>query len=338
MTTKEIAAPKDLRGMIALPETRQQFESILGGKSRAFAASVLELYNSESSLQDCDPRSILASAKMAAVLDLPIVKSLGQACIVAYSGKAQFQIMARGFIQLALRSGQYKTAHDAIVYEGELKSRNRLTGELEFDPAGKKSEKIVGFLFYFRLLNGFEKYTFMTVDECHAHGKKYSRSYGSDKGKWKTDFNHMALKTVVKQGLSKWGPLSTEMQQAIEADQAAIGPDGKPEYIDAAVVDRVEAPSKPIPSPSESEITTDTFQVGEKFLARRKKGAATWIEFLGPEKDQVYVIAEATAKNVNANFKTGDTAIVEWKLDGGVKTVVEITRKAAPEPVEQGEF
>lgn len=246
-------APKDLKGMIALPSTRQEFEGILGPKSRAFASSILELYNSEATLRECDPGSILASAKMAAVLDLPIVKSLGQSCIVAYSGKAQFQIMARGFIQLALRSGQYKTAHDAIVYEGEIVSRNRLTGEVEFNPDGKKSDKIVGFLFYFRLLNGFEKYTYMTVDECKAHGKKYSRSYDNPKGKWASDFNHMALKTVVKQGLSKWGPLSTEMQRAIEVDQAEIDSEGKPNYIDAKIVDVPAEPEKPIAGPTEAK-------------------------------------------------------------------------------------
>lgn len=302
MSGKEMtSAPKDLRGMIALPQTRQEFESILGGKSRAFASSILELYNSEASLRECDPGSILASAKMAAVLDLPIVKSLGQSCIVAYSGKAQFQIMARGFIQLALRSGQYKTAHDAIVYEGEIVSRNRLTGEVEFDPNGKKSDKIVGFLFYFRLLNGFEKYTYMTVDEVHAHGKKYSRSYDNPKGKWKTDFNHMGLKTVVKQGLSKWGPLSTEMQKAIEVDQAAMDADGKPEYIDAKVVDHAE----PIPGPKESQVVDPvTFHV-VKGSVKKQKTTPPQFTWKTVEGQDMFTLKEAIAASVKSAGESG---------------------------------
>lgn len=306
MTNKDIAvAPKDLRGMIALPQTRSEFESILGPKSRAFASSILELYNSESSLRECDPTSILASAKMAAVLDLPIVKSLGQSCIVAYSGKAQFQIMARGFIQLALRSGQYKTAHDAIVYEGEIVSRNRLTGEVEFNPDGKKSDKIVGFLFYFRLLNGFEKYTYMTVDECHAHGKKYSRSYDNPKGKWKCDFNHMALKTVVKQGLSKWGPLSTEMQKAIEVDQAAIDNDGKPNYIDAAVVDKPEEATAPIPGPTEAQIVDPiTFTVVKGSVKKQKTSPPQFTWKTSDGKD-LFTLSEAVAKSAKDAGESG---------------------------------
>ena len=334
MSDKQLAAPKDLRGMIALPAFRQDLESILGAKSRAFASSVLELYNSESSLRECDPMSILASAKMAAVLDLPIVKSLGQSCIVAYSGKAQFQIMARGFIQLALRSGQYKTAHEAIVYEGEIISRNRLTGELEFDPNGKKSDKIVGFLFYFRLLNGFEKYTYMTVDECHAHGKKYSKSYGNEKGKWKNDFNHMALKTVVKQGLSKWGPLSTEMQKAIEVDQAALDGDGKPEYIDAAVSDAPATPSDPIPGPEDApsapERSTESWTVPGPIGTKDKQGD---FYILSPTAN--YRTTLEVAKLAKANFKKGDTAVVEWEMKDGFKWVLSLDRKAA---VEAGTF
>lgn len=326
MTAKSLAvvAPKDLKGIIALPETRQQFEAILGGKSRAFAASILELYNSEASLRECDPSSILASARMAAVLDLPIVKSLGQSCIVAYSGKAQFQIMSRGFIQLALRSGQYKTAHDAIVYEGELKSRNRLTGEIEFDHNGKKSDKIIGFLFYFKLINGFEHFEFMTVDEAHAHGKKYSRSYSNPKGMWQTNFPAQGLKTVVKRGLSKWGPLSTEMQTAIKYDQAAIDSEGNPDYIDAAIVDKPEEPSKPIAGPTEAPKSagTDSFEVGKTFLYKTKAG----IELRGPQSDQRYTIEEDVAGFAKKNLKEGDAVSVTWGLRDGLKHVLELDK------------
>lgn len=236
--------PKTLREMLSDVSVKKRFEDMLGNKAAAFMSSIITVAQGNEQLQKADPLSIIAAAAISASLDLPITPSLGQACIVPYNVNkkvgdkwekhvvAQFQIMARGFVQLGLRSKQYKTMNATEVYEGEITGRNRLTGELDIDPNGKKSETVIGYLFYFKLLNGFEKYVYMTVEECRAHGKKYSKSYDNDNGKWKQDFPVMAMKTVVKQGLSKWGPLSTEMQKGIEFDQAAVTPDGKPEYID----------------------------------------------------------------------------------------------------------
>ncbi len=242
--------------------------------------------------------------------------------------------MARGFIQLALRSGQYKTAHDAIVYEGEIISRNRLTGEVEFDPNGKKSDKIVGFLFYFRLLNGFEKYTYMTVDECHAHGKKYSRSYDNPKGKWKNDFNHMALKTVVKQGLSKWGPLSTEMQKAIEVDQAEIDAEGKPTYIDAKIVDQPEAPAAPIPGPTEAPakdaqvVDPITFQV-EKGSVKKMKTTPVQFSWKTADGKSLFTLKEVIAKDMKEAGESGAEVQALVTVKGGATWVDSVSVQTA---------
>lgn len=323
--TKEIATSKDLRGMLASPAIRARFENILGNKARAFASSIISVTQGNDALQKCDPGSIIASAAMAASLDLPIIGSLGQSCIVPYSGKAQFQIMARGFVQLAIRSGQYKTMNAVEVHEGEIISRNRLTGEIDFNPDGKKSDKIVGFLFYFKLKSGYEKYTYMTVEEAQAHGKRYSKSYGSDHSKWKTDFNAMALKTVVKQGLSKWGPLSTEMQTAIQFDQAAVSEDGKPEYIDATDDSKDGGPASPIKGPEEAkaaELVTEgesnvtiqgVFKKGEIF---RIQGELAYFT-----EQEVFA---AAAKKMS---KAGEEAKIKWKRkDDGTYWIVDLGR------------
>jgi recombination protein RecT len=103
---------------------------------------------------------------------------------------------------------------------------------MKFDHDNKKSDKVIGYVAYFRLLNGFEKWFYMTMEESQAHGKKYSKSYSQQNGRWKQDFDSMALKTVIKLLLSKYGILTIGMETAIQADQAVITPEGEYEYID----------------------------------------------------------------------------------------------------------
>ena len=339
MTTKQLApaAPKDLREMLALPSIRARFEGILGKKAQAFASSIISVSQASKALQECDPASVIAGAALAASLDLPIIGSLGQSCLVPYKshgsdvGKAQFQIMARGFVQLALRSGQYKTMNAAEVHEGEIISRNRLTGEIDFNPDGKESGKIVGFLFYFKLINGFEKYTYMTVEECQAHGKRYSKSYGSDTGKWKTDFNAMALKTVVKQGLSKWGPLSTEMQTAIQFDQAAVDEECKPDYIDSTAEVKDARPAEPIPGPTEappaSRPTHPTEQMAEPVTFHPGIVTRKGVEFCIPNgKENFYTLDEDIAKFAKLANTNGLTIKVLLDVKQGKKWIAGVDR------------
>lgn len=232
----QIATRKDISSVLAQKQVRARFDEILGKRSSAFISSIISAVNTTPALRECDPMSVVSSAATAAAMDLPIAPGLGLAHIVPYQGVAQFQVGWKGFVQLALRSGQYKTINATKVLEGQVKKHNPFTGEMEFD-ATVVSDKVAGYLLYFRLLNGFEKYVYMTRAECEAHGKKYSKSFKRGKGVWVEDFDSMALKTVVKLGLSKYGPLSIDMQKALEVDQAEIAEDGQPKYVDSTAED-----------------------------------------------------------------------------------------------------
>lgn len=216
------------------PSVRKRFEEMLGKRAPAFISSIISAVSSNAALAKCEPMSVVSSAAVAAAMDLPINSSLGFAHIVPYNNVAQFQMGWKGFVQLAMRSGQYKTINAIEVLEGQIKHLNPFTGEMEFVTEAT-SEKIVGYLLYFKLLNGYEKYFYMTRPDVDAHGKKYSASYKKGFGMWKDDFDAMALKTVVKLGLSKYGILSVDMQQAVALDQAVVGEDGEPRYVDAEV-------------------------------------------------------------------------------------------------------
>lgn len=233
----QIAPATTVKTLLSNVNYKKRFEEILGKKAPGFISSVVNISNSPT-LKDCEANSIVSSAVVAATLDLPIDQNLGFAYIVPYNDKkkgkvAQFQMGYKGFIQLAMRSGQYKTISSSEVYEGEIKRYNRITGELEFndDFIPDENSKVVGYIAYFKLLNGFEKYLYMTIKELQAHGKRYSQSYKStnqwarDNSLWNTDFHSMAIKTVLKLLLSKYGILSIEMQKALETDQAVIKDD-----------------------------------------------------------------------------------------------------------------
>lgn len=213
------------------PAVAKRFSDILGKKSAGFISSLVSLSKTKA-LAVADPNTVVASALIAASLDLPIVPTLGFAAIVPfYDSKtkqtlAQFQIMTKGLIQLAQRSGQYKTINVAAVYEGDIKGYNRFTGEIEFDTSHvpDASKEPIGYVAYMQLTNGFEKYLYMTADELKAHGLRYSQTFKKGFGLWKDNFDAMAKKTVLKLLLSKYGPLSVDMQMqlAMQADQAAI--------------------------------------------------------------------------------------------------------------------
>ena len=226
-----------VKSLLTNEELKKRFNDILGKKSGQFLGSITSLVSSSTAFNDCDPNSIISAALIAATLDLPINPSLGFAYVIPYNSrdgkKAQFQAGYKSFIQLALRSGQYRTINAIPIYEGEITIANRLTGEVVLDETKKVSEKVCGYAAYFRLLNGFEKTLYMTVEQLQAHGRKFSKSYSNDTSLWKTDFNSMALKTVLKMLLSKYGILSVDMQKAIEVDQAVIRQDETPEYVDS---------------------------------------------------------------------------------------------------------
>lgn len=227
--------PSGVSNYLANIKMKARFEEILGKKAAGFMSSIINVSNLPG-LRDVQPQSIIASALVAATLDLPIDPNLGFAYLVPYNTKdgtefvkkAQFQMGYRGFVQLAMRTGQYKTINATEVYEGDIKHINRLTGEIEFNEDNTKREKIVGYIAYFRLINGFEKSLYMATEEMEKHAKKYSQTYKSNKdyivksSKWTTDFDPMATKTVLKLLLNKYGILSIEMQTALTVDQGVV--------------------------------------------------------------------------------------------------------------------
>lgn len=208
---------------------KTKFKELLGDRSIVFVTSVLQAVEGNYNLKKCEPESIYNAAAMAAVLDLPINQNLGLAWIIPYGKKAQFQIGYKGFIQLAIRSGQYETIGASPIYKGQLTQNDPLKGFVfDFDVPPEGSP--IGFAASFTLKNGFEKTFYMTTAQIQAHAKKYSKSYTRTDSPWRTDTVEMSNKTVLKLLLSKYGPKSLEMQKAVLSDQAVVNDFEKNEF------------------------------------------------------------------------------------------------------------
>lgn len=222
-----------LKSVLATEVIKKQIKSLLGERAGHFMMAIVQVVEGTPQLQEADPQSIINSAIASATLNLPIEKNLGFAYIVPYRDKnkgmvAQFQMGYKGYIQLALRSGEYKYINSIEIKEGELKNYNLLTGELnlEFiDDFDKRvNAKTIGYASYIEFNNGFRNTLFMTVEQVRNHAKKYSQSYQYDLQKgyamsnWSKNFEAMALKTVLKLNLSKFGVLSVEVQKALQTD------------------------------------------------------------------------------------------------------------------------
>jgi recombination protein RecT len=239
-----MSAPKVIRKMNEMLQTTEAV--------RQFSTAVISIAGSDELLSVAEPRSLFNACLTAASLNLPINKNLGFAHIIGYKNnrkggivEAQFQLGARGFKELAQRSGQYLIINQGDVREGELIGRDRLTGELKFDwceDDGDRAElPIIGYFSYFNLKNGFSSTLYMSLEEIQAHGKRYSQSYKKGFGPWVDNFDAMALKTVSKLNISKNGTLSIELQKAIETDQGVIRDDGKADFIDGDELGTVNA-------------------------------------------------------------------------------------------------
>lgn len=268
---------------------KNRFNEMLGKKAAGFMSSIITVQNSNPQLKECEPMSIIGAAAVAATLDLPIDKNLGFAHIVPYGKVAQFQMGYKGFIQLAMRTGQYQTINACPIYDGEFISENRLTGEIVFDFNAKKSDTIIGFAAYFKMINGFEKTIYWTKEKITNHAKKYSKSFNNSSSRWQKDFNVMALKTVIKSLISKWGILSIDMQTAIITDQAVLKSTEIEdiEYIDGTTTDfedvtetkAIETPKPKSKYNTEAEVQQDllkgalTTDEAEKIIAELNKKA-----------------------------------------------------------------
>lgn len=247
MADNQTPAKRDLKQIFAMEATQERFKEILGKKSTAFITSVVQIAQSNLPEQT-EPASIVNAALMAATLDLPLNNNLGFAYIIAYEQSvktptgytkktlAQFQLGYKAFVQLAQRSNQYKTIGATEVYAGQFIGGNDLMG-YEFDFSKRDSDEIIGYAAYFKLINGFEKTAYMSAARMQEHAKTYSKSYSSEKSIWKKDPVSMGCKTVLKLLLSKYGPLSVDVQtaKAIEVDQSVLDDQGNAEYVDAPV-------------------------------------------------------------------------------------------------------
>jgi len=230
--------------LLSSESVKERLNEILGKRASTFATSVLQIIKSNDLLAQAEPNSVVGAAMTAATLNLPLNNSIGFAYIIPFntknkdgssSVKAQFQLGYKGFLQLAQRSGQFKTVNVTEVKDGEILSRDRLTGDIEFswiqDDLIREKTKTVGYVSYFSLLNGFQKNMFMSIDELNAHGGKFSKTFTQQYGLWKTDFDSMAKKTVLKLLLSKYAPLSIDMQTAVQTDQATFNDVNNPDDI-----------------------------------------------------------------------------------------------------------
>ena len=231
--------------ILARPDVENRFQALIGERTPGFISSLLSIVRDNKLLQKAEPATILNAAATAAAIGLPIAKDLGQAWIVPYKGKAQFQIGARGFIQLALRSGQYNKINAIPIYESQFRSYNPMTEFLDCDWNAKEEGKIVGYAAYFRLIAGFEKFVYWPREKVLGHAKRYSNSFSHSNSAWKTNEVEMSIKTVLKYILRQYGILSVEMQTAIRADQSVQMEEGNYLYLDnqrkAIDVEKTEA-------------------------------------------------------------------------------------------------
>ena len=267
---------------------QNQLKQVLGKNAGTFATSLVEVFTNDTQLQKCDQKKVIQEAIKAATLKLPLNKQLGYAYILVFNNwdKAsrksvptpQIVLGYRGYIQLAMRTGQYKNINADVVYEGEMVGRDKLSGAI--DLSGEKvSEKVVGYFAHFETVNGFSKTLFMSLGEMAGYALKFSPSFkrnaeknplptvdalcdvandqavnGPQQGKvgWEGDFNSMAIKTVLRRLLSKYGYLSIEMMSALAEDESSAveqrneeNNETKPVF-DAQAVEIKEEESKPV--------------------------------------------------------------------------------------------
>lgn len=211
--------------------------------ANSFMSSVISVANGNPQLRKAEPMSIIGAAMVAATMQLQVIPTLGQCYIIPYGSKAQFQVGYLGLLQLCQRSGQFKKILAAPVHEGEYISGDEFDEDYVFDKKQRKSDKIVGYMAKFELLNGFTKVAYWDVERVKAHATKFSQAYRSGyTSPWKSDFDAMAQKTVLK-SILKYAPKSIEMQNAVTFDQAVVNVNSSdiqdldidafaPEYID----------------------------------------------------------------------------------------------------------
>ena len=251
-----------MKSLIGSDGVKSRMSNLLGKEAGTFLASVLDLYTSDVKLSNCDATRVMAECMKAAALKLPVAKSLGFCYVIPYNNIPQFQLGYKGLIQLAQRSGQYKYLNADMIYEGESVNYNRITGMLEVTGSAA-SDKPIGYFAYFQLLNGFEKCVYWTKEKVEAHAKRFSKAWVKADSPWHTDFDAMALKTVLKTLISKYGVMSVEFARAISQD---VEETIEAEISENANGDPVSLPEVPAALPEQTqtvEIPADGFMQDE---------------------------------------------------------------------------
>ena len=255
---------------------KNQINSIIGGKDgQRFITSIVSAVNANPALKECTNQSILSGALLGESLKLSPSPQLGQYYLVPFNNnkegikEAQFQLGYKGYIQLAIRSGQYKKINVLAIKEGELEYFDPLNEEIKVnliqDFAARESAKTIGYYAMFEYVNGFRKAIYWSREQMENHALTYSMGYKAKKGYtfWEKNFDAMAYKTMLRQLISKWGVMSIEMQAAFDADMAVIHDDGTKEYVDTEEVidvpnEIIEPDNDPIPAPIEDAKDTKT--------------------------------------------------------------------------------
>lgn len=245
---------------------KNQINQVVGGKDgQRFISAIVSAVNTNPALQECTNQSILSGALLGESLKLSPSPQLGQYYLVPFNDKnkgkvAQFQLGYKGYIQLAIRSGQYKKLNVLAIKEGELIRFDPLNEEIEVrlieDEEEREQANTIGYYAMFEYTNGFWKAIYWSKRKMEAHALKYSKGYQAKKGYtfWEKDFDGMAYKTMLRQLISKWGIMSIDMASAIDSDMAVINEDGTKDYVDNdATVFDMEPAQEATPQQSQPE-------------------------------------------------------------------------------------
>lgn len=244
---------------------KNQINNVIGGKDgQRFISAIVSAVNVNPALKECTNQSILSGALLGESLKLSPSPQLGQYYLVPFNDNskgckvAQFQLGYKGYIQLAIRSGQYKKLNVLAIKEGELVKFDPLNEEIEVnliqDEETREKAETIGYYAMFEYNNGFRKAIYWSKSKMENHAITYSKGYKAKKGYtfWEKDFDGMAYKTMLRQLISKWGIMSIEMQSAIDADMSVINEDGTKDYVETEV-DAVDVPAQEIKPETENK-------------------------------------------------------------------------------------
>ncbi len=261
---------------------KRQINNIVGGKNAdKFITSIISAVQTNPALQECENMSIVNAALLGEALKLSPSPQLGQYYMVPFNNtkkgckEAQFQLGYKGYIQLAIRSGQYKKINVLAIKQGELIKYDPLEETIEVnlidDEVAREQALTTGYYAMFEYVNGFRKAMYWSRQKMESHAQKYSKGYAAHKGYtfWEKDFDAMALKTMIRQLISKWGIMSIEMQTAIEADQAVIKDDGSRDYVDNQ--DFTEEAPQPVQPEPKSENPTQAVEEDPQIPGQQKQ-------------------------------------------------------------------